>query len=448
MRIRGLLIAAVTLALLGGAVWWSNKAKEKEEAKPAADTSPSIWKVAEDDITKVAVYRRDGETTVVEKAQDGTWKVTSPKEYRADKDAVSSMVSALASLNADKLVEEKAADLKPFHLHEPLATVNITLKDGQFRKLKIGDDVPAGGGTYAQAEGDARVLTIASWTKTSIDKNSGDLRDKRLLTFEQDKILRVELAAKNTQTEFGKNNQNEWQIVKPSPMRAENFQVEELIRRLRDAKLDPAISDEDAKKNVSAFASATRVALASVTDAAGTQTLEVRKTKDNKYLAKSSVVEGVHSITSDIGEGLDKSTDDFRNKKVFDFGFSDPTKVQYKSAAKTLALAKSGDKWLDNGKPMDSVGVQTLIDKIRDLKAEKFPPSGPSTSDMQLTVVSNEGKRTETATLSKAGDKWIARREGEPALYEIPGTAVADLEKAAADVKPEEPAKKEADKKK
>jgi hypothetical protein len=448
MQIRGLLMAAIALVLLAGAVWWSNKAKKDEEAKAPADLAPKFWKVPEEDVTKIAVYRRDGETTVVEKDADGNWKLTSPKQYRADKDAVNGMLTALASLSGDKLVEEKAPDLKPFHLDDPLATVSITLKDGSYRKLKIGDDVPAGGGAYAQSEGDPRVMTIASWTKSSIDKNAGDLRDKRLLIFEQDKVARVELTAKNTTTEFGKNSQNEWQIVKPSPMRAENFQVEELIRRLRDAKLDPSVSEEDAKKNAAAFAGATRVAVASVTDASGTQTLEVRKTKDNKYLAKGSAVEGIHPVTSDIGEGLDKSTDDFRNKKVFDFGFSDPTKVEYRSAAKTLTLVKAGDRWLDNNKPVDSVGVQSFIDKIRDLQAVKFPASGPQGAEIQLTVVSNEGKRTEKVTLSKSGENWIARREGEPSLYEIAGTAVSDLEKAAADVKPQEPAKKDSEKKK
>jgi ribosomal protein L12E/L44/L45/RPP1/RPP2 len=448
MRIRGLLMAVVALVLLAGGVWWSNKAKKDEAAKSPAGASPAIWKVPQDDIARIAVHRRDGETTVLEKSAGGDWNVTSPKPYRADKDAVSSLVSALAALDGDKLVEEKAGDLQPFHLHDPLMTVNITLKDGSFRKLKIGDEVPAGGGTYAQPEGDARVLTLASWTKTSLDKNAGDLRDKRLVIFEQDKIARVSLAAKNTTTEFGRNNRNEWQILKPAPMRAENFQVEELIRRLRDAKLDPAVSEADAKKNAAAFASAARVALASVTDAAGTQTLEVRKTKDNKYLARGSAAEGIHSLASDIGEGLDKSAEDFRNKKVFDFGFSDPERVEFRSAARTLVLAKSGDQWLDNGKPMDPVGVQSLIDKMRDLQAARFPSSGPQTADIQLTVVSNQGQRTEKVSLSKSGENWIARREGEPALYEIAGAPVSELEKAAADVKAQEPAKKDADKKK
>src|SRR5439155_20974094 len=94
--------------------------------------------------------------------------------------------------------------------------------------------------------------------KSSLDNSSKALRDKRLLTFESGKLTRVELQAKGQSVEFGKNNQNEWQILKPKPLRADGSQVEDLIRKLKDAKMDTSVSDEDAKKAVAAFFSETR----------------------------------------------------------------------------------------------------------------------------------------------------------------------------------------------
>ena len=124
-----------------------------------------------------------------------------------------------------------------------------------------------------------------------------DLRDKRLMTFDQDKISRVELTAKHQTIEFGRIGPNEWQILKPKPMRADGFQVEDLVRKISGANMDTTASDEDLKKAAEAFASGTPVAIAKVTDATGTQTLEVRKSKD-VYYAKSSVVEGVHKVAN------------------------------------------------------------------------------------------------------------------------------------------------------
>src|SRR5262249_6094842 len=159
---------------------------------------------------------------------------------------------------------------------------------------------------------------------------------------------------------------------KPKPLRADGSQVEELVRKLKDAKMDTSVSDEDAKKAASAFSSGAKVANASVSDASGTQTIEVRKDKDKNYYAKSSAVEGIYKTSSDIGEGLDKDLNSFRNKKLFDFGFNDPTKVTINKTA----YEKSGEKWMSGGKQMDSSSVQSVVDKLRDLSSTKFLDSG------------------------------------------------------------------------
>ena len=48
----------------------------------------------------------------------------------------------------------------------------------------------------------------------------------------------MELVAKGQPIEFGTQRQKEWQIVKPRPQRADNGQVEELVRKLTDARMD------------------------------------------------------------------------------------------------------------------------------------------------------------------------------------------------------------------
>ena len=284
-------------------------------------------------------------------------------------------------------------------------------------------------------EGDPRVLTVASYAKTGLDKTFNDLRDKRLLTFDQDKLSRVELIAKKQDVEFGRDK-DQWQIVKPKPLRADGSQIDELIRKARDAKMDLALSDEDSKKAASAFASGTPVATVKFTDASGTQQLEVRKNKDD-YYAKSSVVPGVYKVTADLGAGVDKGLDDFRNKKLFDFGFNDPNKIEMHDAGKVVRCSRRPVK----------IGSRTargwtapvcchLIDKLRDLAASKFVDSGSfGTPTMDVTVTSSDGKRVEKVLISKQGNDYLAKRENEPALYGLDSKAVDELSKAASDVK-------------
>ncbi|MCL4402414.1 MAG: DUF4340 domain-containing protein [Acidobacteria bacterium] len=443
MKFRGLLVAAALLAVLGGLLYWSNKKQKLADAKgPDAGGSLKLLSIPEDQIKDVKLVRTV-DTTVLSKGNDGKWQIAEPKPLPADQDAVNSMVSSLSSLTGDKLVEEKAADISPYGLKPPTLEVEVGLKNGKTDKLMIGDEIPTGGGNYAMVAGDPRVFTIFSSTKTNFDKGSNDLRDKRLLTFDSEKLTRVDLQSGGQTLEFGKNANNDWSILKPRTLRADGSQVEELIRKLKDARMDTLTTAEDAKKAAAAFGSGTRVAVATVSDPNGNQQLEVRRDKDKNYYAKSSVVEGIWKVGSDLGEGLDKKLDDFRNKKIFDFGWSDPTKVEVRNGSNTAAYTKSGDKWMAGSKQMDASSVQALIEKLRDLSAAKFPDTAPAgAAVLDATVSSNDGKRVEKVTLTKAGNSYFAKRDGEPSIYEVDAKAVEDLQKAAGEVKEYQPPKK------
>jgi len=86
--------------------------------------------------------------------------------------------------------------------------------------------------------------------------------------------------------------------------------------------------------------------------------------------------------------------------------------------------------------------VSVLIDKIRDLSASKFVDTGFTAPWIELTVTSDGGKRVEKVMLSKNGDRYVAKRENEPALYELNASAVTELQKSAADLKPAPPPSK------
>jgi hypothetical protein len=438
MRPKGLLVAVGLLAVLGGLVWWSNK-NQAAASKKSTDTTTKILSIPDDQMQEIRI-RKAGAEPIELKREGGKWQITAPKPFAADPDATSSLVSSLGSVAADKTIDDNAADLAEYGLNAPALDITVTKKDGKSEELLIGADTLNNSGAYAKRAGDPHVYTVASFTKTGLDKGLNDLRDKRLLTFDSDKLTRVDLQSKGQQVEFGKNGANEWQIVKPRPLRADSSQVDTLVTKLKDAKMDLTNPDADAAKK---FAGAARIATVSVTDAGGTQSLEVRQDKDKNYFAKSSSMEGVYKIGSDVGDAFNKSLDDFRNKKLFDFGFSDPSKVEIGTGGATYT--KSGDKWMMGAKAMDNASVQNLIDKLRDLTATKFVERGGGAPVFQATVTSNGGKRVEKVVITKQGEQYFGVRDGESGVYELDKAAVEGLQKAGAEVKeaaPEAPKKK------
>ncbi|MCX6592242.1 MAG: DUF4340 domain-containing protein [Acidobacteria bacterium] len=431
MKSRGLIIAVVVAAALGGGIWYSEKLEAEKAAKPPADTAPKLIEMGDDQFKKLEISKKDTPALVLERGADNKWKMLAPQTLPVDTDAITALTNTLASFASERLVEEKATDLAQFGLVAPSLKVAITTKDGKTRSLLVGDETATGGGFYAKMDSDARVYTIFNYNRAAIDKSPSDLRDKRLMTFDPLKVTRVELTAQKTALEFGKNAAGEWQILKPDPYRADNLQVEEIVRKLKDAKMDLALATDELAKASAQFASGAVVAAAKVTDAGGTQTLEVRKNKDD-FFAKSSAVEGVWKVAKELGEGLDKPLDDLRNKKLFDFGFSDPSKVEFRFGDSATALAKAGEDWTRSGKKMDAAQVQTLIDKLRDLTAIKFMTTGFAAPSIEITVTAKQGEKVQ---ISQADGRWVARRDGEAALYELDGKNVQEIERAVKELK-------------
>jgi len=305
MKIRNLTVAAFVLLLFVGILYWSEHRKPLDEAaKASADVPHTILKLDEGTITKVELKKKNAEPIVLTKSNSGTWQIALPKPLNADQSAVSSVISTLSSLNSDRLVGDKVADVRQYGLDYPSLEVDITEKDTKAQRLLIGDETPAGSAVYAMVGDDPRVFTMAGYKKTSIDKSLNDLRDKLLLTTTADKISRVQLIRKDQEIEFGRNK-DEWQILKPRPLRADSIQVGELVRQLADARMDLSSSDGDGKETVSAFDKAAPIAIVEVTDQSGTQELQVRKNKDT-YYAKSSALEGTYKVGSDLVQALDK----------------------------------------------------------------------------------------------------------------------------------------------
>jgi hypothetical protein len=429
VKLTRLLIAAAVLVVLGGLMWWSNRAETAKEGKPS-DTTPKILALKDDTIQQIDIKPREGDTTTLKKV-NGKWSITAPKPMQADDSSVSSMTSAVSSLTADRIVDEHAADLPSYGLDPALVTVTFTDASGKPTVLKIGEDTPTGSDTYAMTDGNPRLYTVYSSTKTTFNKTWKDLREKHLLTFNTDKLSRVELDVPGKPLiEFGKSG-SDWQILKPKTMRADNFQVEQLTGKVKAAQME---SDADPRKDATAFNGATRVATVRVTGEEGPLNIEIRKTKDATF-AKSSQVDGIYKINKDAADDLAKNIDDFRNKKLFDFGFTDPNRIEFKDGAKSFAWDKSADKWTAGGKTIDSVSIQNLIDKLRDLSATKFVDSSTAQPTIEITVVSDSGKRTEKAKIAASGTTFLASRDGDSSFYQLEAEAVNGLRQTASDVK-------------
>ena len=435
MKMRQLLVATVVLAALAATLYWSNHRKPANDsvsANPSASNAKVI-SLTQDDISKLEVKKKDGDDVVLNRTGAANWKIISPKPLVADQESVSSILYNLSPMDGATLIDEKATDLKQFGLAEPEAQISATGKDGKTHTILVGDETPTGDAAYVMLADDPKVYSVPKNTKTNLDKGLKDLRDKRLMPVDFDKLSSVEINGGKLHLTFGSDD-GQWTVRSPANLRGDTSKMETIIEKLRTATMDPSTSDADMKKTASLFASGAPIATLKATDAAGPQELQIRKTSGG-YYAKTSAMDGVYKVPNELGDAVNKDAEDFREKRVFDFADMDPEKVELHDGSKAFFLTRSGEDWWSDGKKMDALSVQEFLRTIRTLTATKFSPGGFSGVALSLVVTSKDGKRVEKVDISKSGNGYLAKRADGAALFDLDTTAVEDLRKAAGGLK-------------
>ncbi len=100
------------------------------------------------DADKATVTRGDRTATFIK--DGGTWKMTAPVAAAAEQADLDELVNALAGLRADEFAAEKPADLAPFGLKAPAATLTLSAGDAVVLTLAVGAREQAGPRVYAR----------------------------------------------------------------------------------------------------------------------------------------------------------------------------------------------------------------------------------------------------------------------------------------------------------
>ena len=450
-----LLIALAVLVILGGLVFYT------EENPPASgDDKTPIVDLAQDSIQKVTVTRPGKDPIVVERGEDDKWNFAAPSTVPADQSSVNSWISSLASMKSDRVVEENIINWAPFGLTgQGTVQVEAEVEQGKTYRVIFGGQTPAGANIYARLDGDPRLFTVFQHVKNGFEKEVFDLRDKRLLQVD-DKVSRLVLKTSSGPIEFGKTGDDAWQILQPRLLRADNFTVGDLVRSVRSAEMMRVV--EKGQEPGGLDFSRRTASVEVVDEGGGVHTLMVAKGSDDKYYAKSSDLEGsVFEISSTMAEGLDKQLEDFRNKKLFDFGFNEIAKLELRDGDTRVVVEKKEDKWRvtsegmtsEEERELDSGKVQTAIDKLRELTAKSFTSDneadlgkyGLTAPLIEAKVALTEGSGDEVMISSPEKDQVYAARAGQPSTYEVETSAVKAIQQAIKDLlKQEEPEEDEA----
>jgi hypothetical protein len=432
-----IIAAALLAALVGGATYWE---KRKEAQPPKAEAGVSNEKLFPLDAKTIQAFTiRDssGETVTCQREGDG-WKITEPKILVADGAAIDAMLTSLIGTSVDQVVDPKPTSLQDFGLDAPSVTFNVTTsaKPEKFT-LSLGDETPTSGGIYAQVAGNTRVVTVASHLKSTLGKGVFDLRDKRIVTIPAGQINRIEVVSKSDRWTLAKNPQGIWDLVLPPAVRADRFTAEGIVSRIESGKM-LSVEAEDTK-NAGKFGFGSPELTIRVSGAGTTQTLTLGKEEEGHFHAMNSALGPIFMLDRGFLTDYQKKASDLRAKDLFTFSTFEVKRLEVVSPAGARTFEKhAGNKWKQTApaaKDVPTEKVEALLDKLRDLRAESFPPGekldpyGLTKPAYRFKTQFGDKNETEEVEASKAGDHCYARRTTDVLASEISKTALDEIDK-------------------
>lgn len=152
-------------ALLGGFVYFSEvRGSSSSQTEEAETQTVSLFGFEEKQVQRFRVKTRL-HNLLFERDAAGKWQMREPDKTIANDASVAYLLNLLATAQRDRVLTAKPEAAKDYGLDQPIATVFVTLDNGQAHKLVIGGYDFNRSNLYAQADpattGDLQVVTVS-----------------------------------------------------------------------------------------------------------------------------------------------------------------------------------------------------------------------------------------------------------------------------------------------
>jgi hypothetical protein len=442
--LRTTIALAVVLVGLSAYIYFVTSKKPDSSAPPPKDRVFAA--LDSDKIDELKIKSESGDTTTVKKDK-GTWALTAPLDTKADEQEVAAITSNLGTVDITRVVDDNPTDVKQYGLDPPRVEVDFKASGdktyGDYHRLFIGAKSPTGSDLFARRDAEKRVLLIPATTDSVFNRSTFDLRNKTVLTFDRDKVDRIQIAAGGkTRVELAKDGMD-WKIAQPVSVAADNMAVDALISRLQTLAMKSVAAEratpDDLEKDGFDKPQGT-ITLHAGSDV--TALIVGGKAGEDIYARDPSKTQIV-TVDALVAKDLDKGPDDFRPKEIVTFSGFDSDHVEFTRDGKTVVFEKvkaqgsTPEKWRrvspDAG-DVDIANMDSLFSRLSGLRATAFLDSRANTGldKPALTVYAkfDDGKKDDRVMFGRSGNDAYAGHAGQAGAVKISTTDLDDVLKA------------------
>jgi Domain of unknown function (DUF4340) len=446
--LRSFLGLLVILLALGAYLYFVESKREPGDA----ERRDRVFAVEASAIEEISVKSESGERTTLRKSGDD-WQMVEPVATTPDSAEVSGLTTNLANLEVQEVIDENPADLDEYGLATP--RVELTFKSGgQERRLLVGRKTPPGTDLYAKLADQPRVFLISSYLDSTFNKNTFDLRDKKVLKIEGDNVDALAISTPERTLRFTKAG-GEWRLSAPIDARADSNAVNGIVSRLNTLQMKSIAEAEP--EALADFGLDKPAATVQIGSGSSQATLLIGKSAgDGVVFAKDHSKPAVVTIESTLLDEIKKEPGSFRQQDLFDARAFNATHLEIVRNGQTLSFEKTTVKNKDGqdeerwrqvaptAQDVDQTKLENLLSAITQARASSFGESTAKTGldapELTATVKSDEGRRAETVKFARTGADAYAARSGEGGAAELEASALDNILKALQELQQPAPA--------
>jgi hypothetical protein len=397
MRPGRLIALTVFVAAVAAFVWFfERKQPTTDERRERADRLFAGFE--QDRARRVVVTNKHGRFELVK--EKDSWRLVAPLADDANPGAVSSLLSTVAALKADRTLEAKDLKLADYGLAPAALEVTVEGEAGRLADLKVGGELPLGNLRAALTTGE-KVFLVNTWIASDLERDLGGWRSTDLVQVMSADVASLTIAAGTERIALA-HAEGAWTLTEPVADLAERDRAEGLIGDLNGAQIKEHV---DEPGDLAALGLAAPRLLLTVVrkDAAPVQlAFGDEREKDGRQVACRRG-ERVLWVDANAVTRASAALADWRARALTSFDTWSVSGLEVEAGAAKVALERAEGVWKVGSTEVDSDAVSRRLRAFADLQALAFDRPKPAGTPLGKVVVRLEAGAPVEATFYPGG---------------------------------------------
>ncbi|MGB7623456.1 MAG: DUF4340 domain-containing protein [Terriglobia bacterium] len=437
MKWRNLWIWAVVLAGLGGFVYFYEFRGEakREQARQKAE---KVFDVQEEAITSITLQR--GSEKLLIDRQNGLWMIDSPVSTPADQSAVNDIVRTVSSATTTHSLAS-AQNLAEYGLQPPKIHAEFKTRPGASLSMDLGEKDFSENNVYAKVSSRIEVVLLPTYLFSSMDKSLMQLRDRKVMELNPEKVTQVEFVSKGDHLKAQKLG-TEWKLTQPVSTQGDPAGIAAYLNDVSNSEASEFVDKPEPNLKSSELDPPAETLI--ITEGEGSQAkpwkLFLGAKKDDQVYAKRDGSSFLFKVTSIVADKLRPAVFRLRDKRIIPVNAADLQHVLIQLEAGVYEFDREGlkgSKW-KVVLPKNLAGKEAREWKfwlpLEEMKADEILDSPASLTKTGLffkpaervTLVDRTNHQTEVRFSKAEKDSVWIRSSGSHSVFRLPSKKVGD----------------------